>query len=92
VHLACHADGDAQLVVASAMGQARHPDWALNLEAHPDVEVQMAGRRFRARAVRLADGEKARVWPRLCAAIPQVAVYGRRTDRDIRVFRLTPTP
>jgi len=50
VHLACvEHDGD-YLVVASAMGQQKHPAWRYNLEAHPEAEVQMRGGRFTARA------------------------------------------
>jgi deazaflavin-dependent oxidoreductase (nitroreductase family) len=90
VHLACVEDAGGYLVVASAMGQERHPAWRYNLEAHPEVDVQLPGRRIRARAVVLDPTEKARVWPRICAAIPQIPVYARRTARDIRVFRLTP--
>lgn len=43
------------------------------------------------RAEVLSDAEKARVWPAMGKAIPQMAVYERRTDRNIRVFRLRPT-
>jgi deazaflavin-dependent oxidoreductase (nitroreductase family) len=32
-----HRDGDRVLVIASSMGAARHPDWYLNLLAHPQV-------------------------------------------------------
>ena len=89
VHLACvEHDGD-WLVVASALAQERHPAWRWNLEAHPDVEVQMPGERFAARAHVLSDAEKAAVWPRIRRAIPQLAVYEQRTRRNIRVFRLS---
>jgi hypothetical protein len=37
----------------------------------------------------LSDVEKAEVWPKILAVIPQIRVYERRTDRNIRVFRLT---
>jgi deazaflavin-dependent oxidoreductase (nitroreductase family) len=80
--------GDA-LVVASAMGQARHPGWSHNLEADPAVRVQTRGQRFAARARRLPDAEKATVWPEIRRAIPQLEVYEQRTDRDIRVYRLS---
>lgn len=88
VQLAYHPDGGDHLVVASAMGQARHPDWRYNLEAHPDVEVQVRGERFSALATVLNDEEKRRVWPEIKKTIPQMAVYEHRTDRNIRVFRL----
>lgn len=91
VQLAWVADGDSMLVVASAMGQERHPAWRYNLEAHPDVEVQLRGRRIRATARVLGDEEKVQVWDRIKRTIPQIGVYERRTDRNIRVFRLTPS-
>ena len=89
VHLACiERDGD-YLIVASAMGQQRHPAWRYNIEAHPNVEIQMPGERFVARARMLSDAEKQAVWADVRRAIPQIGVYERRTDRNIPVFRLS---
>ena len=88
VHLAClERDGD-YLVVASAMGQQKHPGWRYNLEANPEVEIQLVGERYRARAQVLSDEEKAAVWDKIRAIIPMIYVYEKRTDRNIRVFRL----
>lgn len=92
VHLACLEDGGSYLVVASAMGQHRHPGWRYNLDANPEVEAQVRGRRFPATAGALSDEDKRRVWPRVHAAIPQMKVYENRTTRNIRVYRLTPRP
>ena len=90
VHLAClEQDGDF-LIVASAMGQERHPAWRYNLEANPEVEVQVVGRRFTARAQLLDDASRAEIWPRVHDAIPQMKIYESRTDRNICVFRLRP--
>jgi deazaflavin-dependent oxidoreductase (nitroreductase family) len=89
VHLACiEHDGD-HLVVASAMGRERHPAWRYNLEANPEVQIQMRGERFAARAQALTDAEKDRIWADIRDAIPQINVYEERTDRNIRVFRLS---
>jgi len=88
VHLACVPDDGGYLVVASAMGQQKHPAWRYNLEADPAVEVQIRGDRFAGRADVLSEAEKRAVWPSLRRAIPQLAVYEKRTDRDIRVFRI----
>lgn len=88
VQLAYHREGDALFIVASAMGQEKHPAWRYNLEAHPEIEVQVRGERFMARAHALSDGEKARVWPAIRETIPQMKVYEHRTTRNIRVFRL----
>ena len=88
VHLACIEQKDGPLVVASAMGQERHPAWRYNLEANPECEVQRTGERYRARAELLSDAEKAALWDEIREAIPQQRVYEKRTDRNIRVFRL----
>ena len=88
VHLACLPHEGDHLVVASAMGQQRHPAWRYNLEARPEVEVQVRGERFPARAEVLTDSEKQEIWDDVRRAIPQMRVYEQRTDRNIRVFRL----
>ncbi|MFP8873202.1 MAG: nitroreductase family deazaflavin-dependent oxidoreductase [Myxococcota bacterium] len=88
VHLACIPHEGDYLVVASAMGQERHPGWRYNLEAQPEVDCQMRGERYRARASVLSDAEKTTVWDAIRETIPQIRVYEQRTDRNIRVFRL----
>ena len=92
VQLAYHADGGDLLVVASAMGQEQHPAWLHNVEAHPQVEVQVRGERFPAVAEVISDEEKARVWPAITRTIGQMKVYEKRTTRNIRVVRLRRAP
>ena len=89
VHLACIEHEGDYLVVASAMGQQKHPAWRYNLEANPKVELQLRGERFTARAQVLTDSQKEAVWDKIRGIIPMIHVYERRTDRNIRVFRLT---
>jgi deazaflavin-dependent oxidoreductase (nitroreductase family) len=88
VHLACLEREGETLVVASAMGQENHPAWRYNIEANPNVEVQVRGDRFPAHAELLTDAEKERVWGDVLQSIPQMKVYEGRTDRNIRVVRL----
>jgi len=88
VQLAFHRDGDDLLVVASAMGQERHPAWRYNLDAHPDVTVLVRGDEYPAVATVLTPEEKARHWDAIATTIPQMRTYERRTDREIRVYRL----
>ncbi|HUW01163.1 MAG TPA: nitroreductase/quinone reductase family protein [Acidimicrobiales bacterium] len=90
VQLAYHQKGDDLFVVASAMGQQRHPAWRYNLEAHREVEVQLPGRRLAMIATLLAPEEKSAMWADIADTIPQMHVYVERTDRDICVFRLSP--
>jgi deazaflavin-dependent oxidoreductase (nitroreductase family) len=88
VQLACVEHEGDLLVVASAMGQPRDPAWRHNIEAIPQVEVQMRGERYEARAELLSDAEKQAQWAKIRRMIPQMQVYERRTDRNIRVIRL----
>ena len=39
-------DGDRLLVIASASGAPRHPDWYRNLVAYPEVVVERGADRF----------------------------------------------
>src|SRR3954462_13895041 len=50
--------GDDYLVVASKGGADEPPAWYVNLEADPEVEVQVKGDRFKARARTASAGEK----------------------------------
>ena len=83
-------DGENLVVVASKGGMSQHPVWYLNLEANPDVEVEIATRRRRLRARRASDEEKAKLWPRLVAMYRDYDDYQARTDRNIPVVILGP--
>lgn len=89
VHLACVPHEGNILLVASAMGQAKHPGWRYNLEANPNVEVQVRGEAYAAVARVLSDEEKDAIWGKMREQIPMIHVYEKRTDRNIRVFCLS---
>ena len=81
-------DGDRYLVVASKGGAAQHPAWYHNLLAHPEVEVQVRGDRFRARARPATAEEKPRLWQTMAAIWPAYDEYQTKTSRDIPVVIL----
>ena len=54
-------DGD-YLIVASKGGWPKPPAWYLNLEADPDVQVQVKGDKFKARARTATPEEKPELW------------------------------
>ena len=83
-------DGENLVVVASKGGMSQHPVWYLNLEANPDVEVEIGTSRRRLRARRASDEEKAKLWPRLVAMYRDYDDYQARTDRSIPVVILGP--
>ena len=68
-------DGGRYLLVGSNGGSRRHPAWYLNLVEHPEVEVQVRGEKFPARARPASGDERARLWERLAVEVPQYAGY-----------------
>lgn len=83
-------DGDRYLVVASLGGAPRHPKWYLNLAEHPDVELQVLGDHFAARARTASADEKPRLWKIMTEVWPNYDAYQERTDRSIPVVVLEP--
>ncbi|MGZ5308363.1 MAG: nitroreductase family deazaflavin-dependent oxidoreductase [Solirubrobacterales bacterium] len=80
--------GDDHLVVASKGGWDAPPAWYLNLEANPDVEVQIKGDRFKARARTATAAEKPEMWKTMTAKWPDYDAYQERTTREIPVVVL----
>ena len=84
-------DGEAIVVVASRGGDDRHPDWLLNLQTEPRVEVALRGGARRPMLARVAEGaERERLWKKITAFHPRYAAYQRRTSREIPVVVLPP--
>jgi deazaflavin-dependent oxidoreductase (nitroreductase family) len=81
-------DGENYVVVASKGGADQHPGWYLNLMAQPQVEVQVLGDRFTARARTATAEEKPQLWQAAVERWPAYAEYQRNTDRDIPVVVL----
>ena len=84
--------GDDYLVVASKGGADEPPAWFLNLEATPEVEVQVKGDRFRARARTATPDEKPDMWRVMAATWPAYDDYQRKTSREIPVVVLERQP
>jgi len=83
-------DGDSIVLVASYGGDDRHPRWFTNLEADPQVEIVMKGRRSRMRARVASPAERERLWPQVTGTYGGYAAYQRRTDRNIPLVILEP--
>ncbi|GAA3103993.1 nitroreductase family deazaflavin-dependent oxidoreductase [Streptomyces rectiviolaceus] len=80
--------GDAVLVVASNGGADAPPLWYRNLEADPEVQVQVKGDRFTARARTATPEEKPDMWRTMAATWPAYDEYQTKTDREIPVVVL----
>jgi len=83
-------DRDDYLVVASMGGAPRHPQWYLNITAHPEAEVQVRAERVRVIGRTASVEEKPRLWRIMTEAWPNYDVYQSRTERDIPVVVLSP--
>jgi deazaflavin-dependent oxidoreductase (nitroreductase family) len=81
-------EGDRLAVVASKGGARQHPAWYLNLVANPEVDVQVKGDRFRARARTAAGEERERLWKLMTKEWPPYDEYQTRTTRQIPVVVL----
>jgi F420H(2)-dependent quinone reductase len=82
-------DGPNLVVLAMNGWDEGHPAWWLNLEAHPEAVVRLAGQPpRRVRAVAAAGEERDRLWRRWLAIEPETDVYaGRRsTETPVIVF------
>jgi deazaflavin-dependent oxidoreductase (nitroreductase family) len=84
-------EGDAYLVVASKGGADEPPAWYVNLQARPEVEVQVLGDRFKARARDATPEEKPAMWKQMTSHWPPYDDYQRSTEREIPVVVLERT-
>ena len=83
-------DGPRVILVGSQAGMSRDPLWVKNIDANPDVEIEIGARKRSMRARRGTSEEKADYWPALCKMYPDYADYQARTTRDIPVLILDP--
>jgi deazaflavin-dependent oxidoreductase (nitroreductase family) len=83
-------DGGSVVVVGSNFGQEHHPAWTGNLLAHPDAVVVAGGERIPVTATLLEGDEAETAYQQMVDITAVYASYRDRTDREIRVFRLTP--
>lgn len=84
-------DGPNLVTIAMNGWDEGHPAWWLNLEAHPDAVVRLAGqdpRPFRARAA--LGEERARLWQRWRAVDPDLDGYADRRSTEAPVIVLEP--
>lgn len=86
-----HREDPDLYVVGSNFGQEHHPAWTWNLLAHPECSVNTAGIEVAATATPVVGAERDRVYAEFERLVRVYSVYRGRTDRPIRVFRLTAT-
>jgi deazaflavin-dependent oxidoreductase (nitroreductase family) len=76
--------------VASKGGSDAPPAWYLNLSENPEVEVQVKGDRFKARARTASTEEKPELWKNMTSEWPDYDAYQQKTEREIPIVVLEP--
>jgi deazaflavin-dependent oxidoreductase (nitroreductase family) len=83
-------DNADYVVVASKGGSSEHPAWYGNLQADPNVEIQVFDKVVPATAHTAGGAERERLWALMLQIWPAYDEYQKRTDRQIPVVVLTP--
>ena len=87
----CYGEtGKSVFIVASKGGAPEHPGWYQNIVAHPEVEVQVGTRKFKAKARTASGTERAKLWEESLKFWPPYADYAKKTTREIPVVVLDP--
>jgi deazaflavin-dependent oxidoreductase (nitroreductase family) len=81
-------DGDRMIVVASAGGAPKNPDWYHNLKANPRTRAEVGAETFAVEAIELTGDEYADAWSRITAKMPGFADYQSKTTRSIPLLAL----
>jgi len=85
------ARGDQIILVASKAGAEHNPAWYHNLVAHPEVEVEIVGKRRAVRSREAQGAEREKLWRFVNDVYNGYEVYATRTGgRQIPVMVLEP--
>lgn len=87
--LACMADGERFVIIASKGGAPTHPDWYYNILANPSVSVEVGTEHFEATATVAEEPERTELYDKLAAINPFFDEYRQKTTRIIPVIVLT---
>ncbi len=83
-------EGDRVVLIASYGGGPKHPQWYLNLQANPTVEITRGNKTTTMTARTAGPAERAELWPRATAAYKGYTGYQEKTDREIPVVIFEP--
>jgi deazaflavin-dependent oxidoreductase (nitroreductase family) len=76
-------DGDRMVIVASAGGAPRNPDWYHNLKAHPRTVAEVGAETVPVEVSEIVDDDYRDTWERLTRLMPGFADYQTKTSRRI---------
>ncbi len=85
-----HRDGDDWVIAASKGGADEHPLWYRNLQAHPDVTIEVDNLVRQVHAREATGAERDRLWNDHVKELPEFGEYPKKTDRVIPMILLEP--
>ena len=86
-----YQENDSLIIVASKGGSDTPPDWLLNLEKEPNVEVSIQGTPSVTMRAEVADeNERNRLWPGIIKDYSNYGDYQTKTSRVIPLIFLRP--
>ncbi len=88
VPVACYPYRDSVVVSASNSGKESHPAWYLNLQANPELTVQLGRERFAAVAEDVPDEEREALWEKVVELNHHQGDYLASTERQIPLVYL----
>jgi deazaflavin-dependent oxidoreductase (nitroreductase family) len=88
--LAYQRDGERYVVFASKGGAPTNPDWYYNLQANPNVTIEVGTDTLAAVASEATGEERERLFRTQVENVPQFGEYEKKADRVIPVIVLTP--
>ena len=88
VSVACYPYRDSVVVSASNSGKESHPAWYLNLQANPELSVQLGKERFAAVAEEVPDDERDALWEKVVELNHHQGDYLANTERRIPLVYL----
>ena len=87
--VACFTWRDDLVVAGMNLGVARHPAWALNLQANPEATIEVGGETIAVNARRATGEEAAKLWQRWVELQPSAEAFRDLAARAIPLFVLT---
>ena len=81
-------DADRWIIVASKGGTPEHPDWYLNIQEDPEIEIQVKDEVIPVRASTVEGEDRERLWKQMTEVWPDYDDYQSNTDREIPIVAL----
>ena len=86
-----HQENESILIVASKGGSDAPPEWLLNIDKNPNVEVRKEGGSSVSMSADIVnENERNKLWPAITADFPNYSDYQKKTSRVIPLIFLRP--